>query len=160
MAVRIQIAATYKREVEIELPGDGLTPQKAKIVAVFNDVDPAELQSDQEKIQGALQTLLKLIKVMRSGKEHDKDADLTEAEERISGMDQVVPKIDRVLAGVEGLEVVGRDGQPLADEDLLAFVKRYPRISRPIMAAYEKELGSDEPAHLGNLLRSAGGGLA
>ena len=158
MAVRIQIAATYKREIQVELPGDGLKPEKKKIVAVFNDLDPAELATDQEKISGALTTLLKLIKSMRTGSAEANDAELADAESQIEAIGDVTPKIDRVLAGVEGLEVIGRDGQPLQGDELIDFVKRYPRLSRPIMLAWEKENGSAEPAHLGNLLRSVAPG--
>lgn len=160
MAVRIQIAATYKRHVEVELPGNGLKPEKAKIVAVFNDVDPTELQTDQEKITGALQTLLTLIRNLRNTKANadERDDELASAEQTIENLGSVTPRIDRVLAGVEGLEVLGRDGQPLEGDELLDFVKRYPRFARPIMEVYEKENASDEPAHLGNLLRSAGAG--
>lgn len=158
MTVRLKIADTYKREIEIELPGDGLKPEKAKITAVFRDLDPDQLETDQQKINGALETLLKLVKQMRSGKP-DPD-ELAEAEEQVTAAQDITPKIDQILVGVEGLEVEGRDGELLTGKEMVDFVKKYPRIKNPILKKYAEENEEGESAALGNLLKSAASGRA
>ena len=158
MSWKLQIASTYEREVEVEIPGTGLEPQKVKITCGFSDVDPEELETEQQKIQRTLQTLLTLIQSMRAGAKPEEDK-LQAAEEQIGQAGDITPKLDRVLAYVklpDGALVEGRDGQPIEGHALVEFAKRYPRWREPIRKAWEAENESGEPAHLGNLLSSAG----
>lgn len=156
MAARLKIADTYKRKVTIELPGSGLKPEKHEITVTFRDLDPDQLQTDQENIQNALQTVLKMIHQLRSG-EPDQE-ELAKAQDQVVAAEGVTTKLEQILVDVEGLEVVGRDGELLQGDELLDFCKRYPRIKTAILKKYDAENETGETAQLGNLLKSGGRG--
>jgi hypothetical protein len=156
---RLKIASTYKRKVEVEVPGDGLEPMKAQIIVEFRDIDPETLQSDQEKIEAGRDALMKLMHSMRDGAP-DEDQ-VAKAEEDLEGLDEVKPKIDRILVAVElpeGSEVLDSDDNPVTGKALLDFAKKYPRWKKAILKKYAEENEEGETAALGNLLRSGGRG--
>lgn len=154
---RLQIAGTYKRKVSVPFPGAGTEPEMVEIVAVFNDVDPDEQETEQEKLDRMLALFNTCIRQLRDDKP---DVDqLTKADEELAGLraDGVKPLIERVLAGVElpeGVEVIGKDGEPLEGKALLDFAKRYPRWRTRFLEKYNEENGEDGGAALGNSLRS------
>lgn len=152
MTVRIKIADTYRREVEMEVPGSGIKPEKAKFIAVLRDVDPFQLQSDRDQLHKAMDMVRRMISAAASGD----TAAMAELQQEMAALNDLTPKIDRYLVGVEQLQVIGHDDQPLSGDDLVEFVKRYPRARKAVMKVIEAEEGSDEPAALGNLLKSAG----
>lgn len=48
--------------------------------------------------------------------------------------------LDHVLVGVEGIEVPGADGQPLAGAELLDALKRDPAAMAALVAAYNESI--------------------
>ncbi|WP_164084941.1 hypothetical protein [Pseudazoarcus pumilus] len=48
--------------------------------------------------------------------------------------------LDVVLVGVEGIEIDGEDGAPLAGADLLEAVKADPAVSAALIAAYHDSI--------------------
>lgn len=154
MAVRLKIADTYKRKVKIELPGDGLKPQACEITVIYRDIDPAELETEKEKLSRFIRNLTGMLESLKKGEQDPEQ--IAQAQKDLEEADSVKAKIDSILVGVEGLEVIGADDQPLEGTALLDFVKRYPRIKDPILKQYadENETG-EETAALGNLLKSA-----
>lgn len=161
MSFKFQIASTYRRDVTVTIPGpDTDKPQEVQIVAIFNDVDPADIDTEKRKLAKALDVILDVIRGLR-GKAKPDEAKLDAAEEAIEEAKSAETTIDQVLAGIEipkGSEVLDKHGAQLSDDALLDFAKRYPRWRDPIMKKWDEENGSEstDPAHLGNLLASAG----
>jgi hypothetical protein len=158
MAVRLKIADTYKRKVEIELPGTGTEPEKHTITVTYRDIDPEQLQTDEERLASLMKSLYQLMDQLKSGKQDP--ATIDPIVEDLKGAESITPKIDAIFVGVEGLEVIGRDDKPLEGDDLVDFCKRYPRIKNAILKKYAEENEAGESAALGNLLRSVKGGRA
>tara|TARA_R110001606_G_scaffold212691_1_gene360446 strand:- start:8302 stop:8625 length:324 start_codon:yes stop_codon:yes gene_type:complete len=48
--------------------------------------------------------------------------------------------LDRVLMGVEGIEVTGEDGQPLAGDELLSALKNDPSATVAMASAYQRSI--------------------
>lgn len=152
MAVRLKIADTYKRKVEIELPGSGTAPEKHTITVTYRDLDPNQLQSDEERIASLMESLYELMEQLKAGQQDA--AKLDPVVQKLKGAESITPKIDAIFVGVEGLEVIGHDDQPLEGDALLDFCKRYPRIKNAILKKYSEENEQGESAALGNLLKS------
>jgi hypothetical protein len=153
MPVRIQIADTYKRKVKIELPGSGTEPEEHTITVIYRDLDPEEIQTDEERLRTFMQTLYGLMDQLKQGKQDPEKIEAARSD--LQSAEDITPHIDKILVGVEGLEVVGRDGELLEGDALVSFCKRYPRIRQPILKAYADENRDGTSASLGNLLKSA-----
>lgn len=154
MAVRLKIADTYKRKVKIPFPGKGTEPEEAEITFIFFDVDPADLETEKEKLSRFIGNLNAMLESLKKGEQNPDQ--IEKAQQDLEEADSMKAKIDSILAGVEGLEVIGKDGEVLEGDDLLDFVKRYPRTKKAALKLYADENESgEEAAALGNLLKSA-----